>query len=298
MDRLKDLAKGFAIGVANVIPGFSGGTMALIFGLYEKIIYAISHFFEEPLAILKTLWAVIVGVILGLISAIFGIVVLLEHYPLPTILFFVGLIIGSLPKISKEANLTSKTLGPKLALFTGVILLLVLTYLEFRVTSLEPGTFFFVLGLLMIGALASSSMVVPGISGSLVLLIFGYYDYILETLSDFTKSILQFDTALLTDTFGIVLMFGIGVLVGIIVIAKVIEKLLLKRKTLVYGFITGLLIASPFAIFEKALPKGISFDRFLINSISLLMLIVGMGIAYFLGTKEQSIEALHASVDE
>ena len=102
MDKLIELFKGMGIGIANIIPGFSGGTMAVVFNLYEKLIYAFSHFFESPVQILKELWAVLIGVILSIFIAVFGITTLLDAYPVPTLLLFVGMVLGSIPKVQKR----------------------------------------------------------------------------------------------------------------------------------------------------------------------------------------------------
>ncbi|MFW5913971.1 MAG: undecaprenyl phosphate translocase family protein, partial [Bacillota bacterium] len=191
--RLEELLKGIGIGIANIIPGFSGGTMAVVFGLYEKLIYAFSHFFETPVKIVKELWAVILGVALGILIAVFGITVLLDHFPVPTILFFAGLILGSIPKIQERANLLSKEKAPKTGLFVGMVLLIGLTFLKPTESDQSEVTTLFFIGLFFIGALGSASMVVPGVSGSLIFLVFGYYDYILDLATSLVKGAATFD---------------------------------------------------------------------------------------------------------
>lgn len=296
-NNLLDFFKGVAIGIANIIPGFSGGTMAVIFGLYEKLIYAFSHFFETPVKILKDLWAVVLGVVIGLIIAVFGITILLEYYPVPTILFFVGLIFGSIPKIQERANLLSTETSPKVAMLLGMFLLILLTFIP--VTSNGSGEInaLFVAGLFFIGALGSASMVVPGVSGSLIFLIFGYYDYILSLASDFLKAIIGLDFSVVGDTIVYVLILGLGIILGVVLIAKLIEKLMLTHKTMIYGFIVGLLVASPIAILvnlEREYTTQVGDSTLWSWLIGFFLVIVGTSLSYLLGTKEATpdIQAL------
>ena len=295
--RLIELIKGTAIGIANIIPGFSGGTMAVVFGLYEKLIYAFSHFFETPIKIIKEMWVILLGVILGFGVAVFGITILLDAYPIPTILLFVGLVLGSLPKIQKRANLLSDEKAPKAALIFGVAVLVALTFIPFTGNGQSTLTTAFVIGLFFIGALGSASMVIPGVSGSLIFLVFGYYDYILELASDFMSGVLSIDFSLIGSTIGYVLIFGVGVILGIVLIAKLIEKLMITHKTIIYGFIVGLLLASPLAIIVnlyKEYPNEIDESTFGVWTIGIILAFLGTGISYYFGTKDspEDIEAL------
>ena len=295
--RLIELIKGTAIGIANIIPGFSGGTMAVVFGLYEKLIYAFSHFFETPIKIIKEMWVILLGVILGFGVAVFGITILLDAYPIPTILLFVGLVLGSLPKIQKRANLLSDEKVPKVALIFGVAVLVALTFIPFTGNGQSTLTTAFVIGLFFIGALGSASMVIPGVSGSLIFLVFGYYDYILELASDFMSGVLSIDFSLIGSTIGYVLIFGVGVILGIVLIAKLIEKLMITHKTIIYGFIVGLLLASPLAIIVnlyKEYPNEIDESTFGVWTIGIILAFLGTGISYYFGTKDspEDIEAL------
>lgn len=289
MKYLIEFFKGIAIGVANIIPGFSGGTMAVIFGLYEKLIFAFSHFFETPIKIMKEMWAIAIGVVVGIGLAVFAITILLDHYPVPTILFFVGLIFGSIPKIQERANILSKEQSPKIGMLLGMFLLLLLTFIPVTSHAQDTMSIIFIIGLFFIGALGSASMVVPGVSGSLIFLIFGYYDYILNLASDFIKGFLSINLDLLSDTILNVLILGVGIILGVVLIAKLIEKLMLSHKTLIYGFITGLLIASPIAIIvnlEREYPGEVRDSSFLIWFLGFALVLTGTVISYTLGKKD------------
>ncbi|MFP4077976.1 MAG: DUF368 domain-containing protein [Candidatus Izemoplasmataceae bacterium] len=299
--RLEELLKGIGIGIANIIPGFSGGTMAVVFGLYEKLIYAFSHFFETPVKIVKELWAVILGVAVGILIAVFGITLLLDLFPVPTILFFAGLIIGSIPKIQERANLLSEEKAPKIGLFVGMMLLIGLTFLKTAESNQIEITTLFFIGLFFIGALGSASMVVPGVSGSLIFLVFGYYDYILDLASTFIKGAATFDFQVLWSTILPIVILGTGIVLGVVLIAKLIEKLILTHKTLIYGFITGLILASPLAMIinmQREYPTQVSDASFLIWGVAGLMAVLGFIGATHLGRMEEpeKIETLQETL--
>lgn len=297
-DRLLELFKGIGIGIANIIPGFSGGTMAVVFGLYEKLIYAFSHFFETPIKIIKEMWTILLGVVLGFAIAVFGIAILLDTYPVPTVLLFVGFILGSLPKIQKRANLMSGDAVPKVAMAVGILILVVLTFMPMTDDGGSDITPIFVIGLFFIGALGSASMVIPGVSGSLIFLVFGYYDYILELASDFMTGFFSLDFGLLGDTVLYVMIFGVGVVIGVVLIAKLIERLMLTHKTMIYGFIVGLLVASPMAILvnlQREYPSQVNDASFGVWTVGAVLVIIGLAASYYLGRKEhpEDIEQLH-----
>jgi putative membrane protein len=212
-------------------------------------------------------------------------------------LLFVGLVLGSLPKIQKRANLLSDEKAPKVALIFGVAVLVALTFIPFTGNGQSTLTTAFVIGLFFIGALGSASMVIPGVSGSLIFLVFGYYDYILELASDFMSGVLSIDFSLIGSTIGYVLIFGVGVILGIVLIAKLIEKLMITHKTIIYGFIVGLLLASPLAIIVnlyKEYPNEIDESTFGVWTIGIILAFLGTGISYYFGTKDspEDIEAL------
>jgi len=294
---LSDCMKGIGIGVANIIPGFSGGTMAVIFGVYEKIIYAFSHFFEEPLKVVKDMWAILLGVVLGILLAVTGISLLLEAFPIPTILFFVGLIFGSIPSIQQRADLRGTRTSPKIALLLGTFLLIGLSFLPIVQTTTADQGLFFLLGLFFIGALGSASMVIPGVSGSLIFLIFGYYDYILGLAGDVLGAILQVDFNTLYSLLLPVCILSIGIVLGLVFIAKLIEKLMLQQKETVYGFITGLLIASPIAIIvnmQKEYPSEVRSESLGTWFLGFLFVLLGTMLSYKLSktNPEETIEDL------
>lgn len=246
----KNILKGMLIGLANIIPGVSGGTLAVSMGLYDKIIHCISHFFSDIVKNLLFLLPILLGMGIAIVASSFGIDFLFETFPLQTNLLFIGLILGSLPAIYGKVKSRSIKVGylvSALLFFAVVVGMALLNGANAREKVIVPGVGEMLL-LFLIGVLASATMVVPGVSGSMMLLVLGYYNPILRTIQEFVIALVHWDWAAMAGTFFILIPFGIGVVVGIIVIAKIIEVVFDKFPMYAYWAIMGLLIASPVAI--------------------------------------------------
>ena len=246
----KNVLKGMLIGIANIIPGVSGGTMAVSMGIYDRLISCISHPFKDFKNNVLFLIPIALGMGLALVASAFGIDYLFEMFPLQTNLLFIGLILGSLPAIYEKVKCVTMRIGHILAalLFFGLVVAMAMlngangSYVQLEVTFIS------LLKLFLIGVIASATMVIPGVSGSMMLLLLGYYNPILDTIKEFFKAVIAFDMEGLFTTMILLVPFGIGVLVGMVVIAKAIEVIFARFPLYAYWAIIGLLFASPIAI--------------------------------------------------
>lgn len=247
---IKDIFKGIVIGLANIIPGVSGGTMAVSMGIYDKLIHCVSHFFSEIKNNVLFLAPIVVGMGIAIIASSFGIDYLFETFPVQTNMLFIGLILGSLPTIYDKAKCNSIKVGYIIAavlFFIVVVYMALLNGASGHETNIDTG-FMQVIILFLVGIIAAGTMVIPGVSGSMMLLLLGYYNPILDTIKKLIVGVVHFDLKIIFDTLFILVPFGIGVLVGIVGIAKLIEIVLQKFPMYVYWSIIGLLVASPIAI--------------------------------------------------
>lgn len=250
MNFVKDILKGAVMGVANIIPGVSGGTMAVSMGIYDRMIHAVTHLFSELKKSVKTLAPILVGMLLALglmarlIEYLFGVV------PFQTNLLFIGLILGGLPAIGKKV----KGQGFHVPYLIAFVLFFALVVGCAALDGISGGDVDLSLGpinmlkLLGVGVIASATMVIPGVSGSMVLMILGYYAPIISKINQFVDHLKAFDVPGILGDCGVLVPFGVGVVVGIFAIAKVIEVVFAKWPTLAYWGIIGLIAASPVAI--------------------------------------------------
>ena len=266
---IKDILKGAVIGIANVIPGVSGGTMAVSMGIYDKMIHAVTHLFSEFKQSIKTLLPIGVGVALAIVAVARIIEYMFAVIPFQTNLLFIGLIIGGLPSIAKKVKGNSIKPGYMIAflLFFGIVVGCAAldgssgTEVVLGVSAIQ------MLKLFGVGVIASGTMVIPGVSGSMVLMVMGYYTPILNRINQFIDHLTSFDIPAMFQDCLILVPFGIGVVIGIFIIAKIIEVIFAKCPIPAYWAIMGLIVASPVAI--------LMLNHF--DTLNLLTIVTGIG---------------------
>ena len=282
MKTIKDILKGMVIGIANIIPGVSGGTMMVAMGIYDKLIHCITHIFKEFKKSVLFLLPIAVGMVIAVVGSSFGIEMLFEKFPMQTNLLFVGLVIGGLPAIWKKVKGKSIRSGHLLVFLVFLAFVVGMAFLGETDGKAADVSFTLinVLKLFGIGVIVSATMVIPGVSGSMVLMLLGYYNTIISAISDFFRALAAFDMDGILVGIGILAPFGIGVVIGVLAIAKLIEFIFNKFSLYAYWAIIGLIVASPIAIIAKAGP--LSFT--VVNIVtSLVALCVGTFVAMKLG---------------
>lgn len=250
---IKKILQGVVVGIANIIPGVSGGTMMVAMGLYDKLIHAITHLKSEFKESMKLLIPIFIGAGVAIVALSRLFEFLLEHYPVPTNFAFCGLIAGSLPFIFAKVKGHPVSVGKIIAFlvfFALVILMAVMGETSGNDADVSFGLIN-VIKLLLVGIIAAATMVVPGVSGSMMLMLLGYYDTILKAINRCIDALVAFDVQALMVQCGILIPFGIGVVLGIFLIAKLIEFIFSKAEIHAYYAIIGLIIASPIAILLK-----------------------------------------------
>ncbi|MBE5949669.1 MAG: DUF368 domain-containing protein [Lachnospiraceae bacterium] len=259
MQFIFNIIKGAIIGIANVIPGVSGGTMAVSLGIYERLIHVLTHIRKEWKRNIGFLVAIVIGLAIGIIGFAQAVEFLLVNHALITALVFVGLVLGGIPLILKSLkdSLTaeSKKLGVShmlvFVVFCALVVVMALLNGKEGADVAEQIGIFDMVILFLVGGVASAAMVIPGVSGSMLMMIFGYYDTIITTINRFIESLLSFDIMAMLDCCKALVPFGIGVLVGIVAIAKLIDFLFKKFASQTFAAILGLIVASPGAILLK-----------------------------------------------
>lgn len=272
---IKNIIGGIAIGIANVIPGVSGGTMMVILGIFNRMMEAISGIFKRVNPNRKDdiifIFQVLVGAAIGIVGFAKILEILFDYYPTQTIYWFIGLIAFSIPLFVK-----GEMEGEKLAIVPFVCGLAIIFGLEFLnpgegntvvnpdFPPLSSGLF---IKMVIIGAISGATMIMPGVSGSMVLLILGEY-YLF-------KSYLAHVTSFSLDVIMPLGFMAIGIAFGIVVSAKLCQYFTRTHKAGFLSLILGLIIASSLVL----IPFDVSYDFNLILT-SLLAALFG-GIIVF-----------------
>ncbi len=236
---LYDMLCGVAIGVAFIIPGFSGGSVAAILGIYERLVGAIADIFKNFKKSFMTLLPIGIGLVLGVVALLFPLGWALEAYPLPTVCIFVGLTIGGLPSITE--NLKGRIRPANiLALAIPLILTLMISFLpigeDVNLFTLDFGGYML---LIAIGLIGSTALVVPGISGSMLLLILGYYNPIVRMITDHLLRGEDIGKSLL-----VLGCTALGISVGFFLISILLKWLFQKCPRGTYFAILGFIVGS------------------------------------------------------
>ncbi len=293
MQWLMNILRGAIIGVANIIPGVSGGTMMVSMGIYDTLIHCITHLFKEFKKSILTLLPYIIGMVLGIVALASLLSMLLEKYPLPTYTAFIGLILGGLsPLVSKVRH---KKLGAvSIGLFVLFFAAIVLMALTGETTN--PDTVALSVGsialLVVMGVIASAAMIVPGVSGSFMLMLFGYYTSVIKAVSMLKDAALALDFAALGYPVAVLLPFGVGIVLGIFAVAKLIEWLLKRFPTQTYCAVLGLVLSSPVAILLRVDFAGVSAVTVIISIVTFALCFAGSMLLARQGKEEAAPETI------
>ncbi|MBQ8261950.1 MAG: DUF368 domain-containing protein [Lachnospiraceae bacterium] len=280
MKFIKDILKGMVMGIANIIPGVSGGTMAVSMGIYDVLIHSVTHIFKEFKKSFNALLPIGIGMVVGILGLSRLIEWMFDAVPIQTNLLFIGLIIGGLPAVwnrVKGQTVRVWHIVGALAFFALVVGLAVLDGTEGSAADLTFSLMNCV-KLFVVGVIAAATMVIPGVSGSMMLMLMGYYNPILETINGFIDDLIALNWDGIWAGVGVLAPCGIGILVGILGIAKLIEILLVKAPYLVFWCIIGLIVASPIAIVMLNDFSGI-------NAVSIITGIVALAVGFVVAMK-------------
>ena len=265
---------GILMGIADAIPGISGGTIALLLGIYEELIGSISNFNINLFKNLKKkgikycwnkingnfLLSLISGVLLSLVSFVKIFSILIQKYPLFIWSFFLGLILATLFVIKRNIKKWN---------IVNFILIFICSFLTILLSIIKPsiGENINLFYILICGIIASSAMILPGISGSLILVILGVYTLIINALNNFE--------------YNIILVFLIGCLIGIINFSKIIKWLFQNYRDYTFSIMLGLVIGSIYTVW----PWRKSFTDDMANEyifLSVIITIIGFTVIYTL----------------
>ena len=292
MKNLIDSFRGFCMALADSVPGVSGGTVAFILGFYDKFINSLNNVIsgskEERIDAIKFLAKLLVGWAVGMILAVLFLSSAFESHIYAVSSLFLGFIIFAIPVIIKEEkeSLVGKY---KYLIFTviGIAIVAAITYFNpisgsgtsVDVNSLNFGLIVYIFVCAMI---AISAMVLPGISGSTLLLIFGLYIPIINAIKEFLHLNLNY--------LPVLIIFGLGVITGILLVIKLIKMALEKFRPQTIYLIIGLMIGSLYAIVMGPTTLEVPQDPMSIGTFSIIFFAIGGAIIFGLQKLKDVLE--------
>lgn len=296
-EMIKTFFIGIFVGIANVIPGVSGGTLIAVFNIYDKFVNIITFNVKKLIKNWKFVVPILLGMATGIVFFSKVITKLYVNFPFQTNSFFLGLILGSFPflynYIQPEKQTFSAVASNTLCMIFGIALIIGFYILNiFYGTSMEASNVILpelstplAVKLFIGGILGAVAMIVPGISGSLIMLIMGIYPIIISAI----PAMLAKDTMI--HAVLLLLPNGFGIIFGLLAGAKLLSWLLEKFKTQTYSVIFGLILGSAVTMM---IPIREDLHSFKDVIIMILCVIPGFCMAYFsskFGGEENSTKA-------
>ena len=261
---LSSFFKGVLIGVGNIAPGVSGGALAIILGLYEELIHCVNTFFQDIKRNFLFLLPIGLGVAAGIIGFSNVLNFLFDRYPMPTTFALAGLIVGMLPVFWKKANAKGFKIYYLIPLVITLALSLFFFMVETGYTGSSPVQQLDIKALLLCGFLIAGSIVIPGISGSVLLILLGVYGAILNAIA--------------TIDIPVLIPLSLGLALGVLVFSKLMGYLLKRYYSITYYAILGFIIGT-----LPELLKGISWDHTLITGI--ICFVIGLYVSLRISMK-------------
>ena len=277
MKYIVEMIKGVIIGIGNILPGISGSLLAVILQVYHKLIDAINQFRKHPIQAMKQIWILVIGMGIGLLLATLFIDTIYQRIPLILSVLFIGFMVAPIGATMKRLKKEYKSKQSWLTFVLVFGIMLILTFINRQASSgTDNIIIYFLVGIIYAGA-----MIVPGLSGATLLLIFGLYTDVLGFVSGFFKGLFTGGVHT-TLTQGVTfLSLLVGAIIGILVFAKLMQRLLRERPVVFHSGLLALLMVSPISVLVKA--QGEFPQLFQVSILeSLLAIIVGL-LSYLLG---------------
>lgn len=233
------IIKGFLIGIAKILPGISGALLAITLGVYEKAIESVSNFFKNPFKSIKYLFPLLIGICLAIVLTSKVIVYLLTNYYLFTIILFIGLMVGGVPDLFKKISFNQLKRIHYVLLISSFSLVFIISLINKQTFFTIPsvGLYFF------IGSIDAVTTIVPGISGTAILMILGCYHLLLDLMSNIGSF---YNNSFLIS-------YGIGLVISSFLTSKVMNYLFKKKELAIYSVITGFMISSILILFVNCM---------------------------------------------
>lgn len=238
------MAKGMCVGGSMLVPGVSGGSMAMILGIYDRLIEAVSSFFKHVGASIRflALFSISAGVGMALFAK--PLLSLIERFPTVMMYFFMGAVCGSIPMIVRKAKVKKLHWSVIVYPVIGLLMMFAIQLLPMDLLSVgDRGSIISYLPMVVTGIVVAIALVLPGISVSYMLLVLGLYEETMEAIS--------------TMDFLFLMPLGVGLVLGILLTTKLLDQAMTRYPTATYLVILGFILASCIDVFP-GIPSGLN----------------------------------------
>lgn len=267
------IIKGIIVGLGKIIPGVSGSMLAITLGIYDKCVNAIGNFTKDFKNNINLLTYTGLGIIISIGMFSNMVIFLLNNFYFITMCLFVGLIMGGLPKICKDSKINVKNFKNLVLIFLSFFIIIIINLTNSsHVIKTETN----IIILFFLGFIEAFTMIVPGISGTAILMLFGYYDLIILRFSQI------FNIMQIGETIKFFIPFGLSMLLGVYIMSKIINFCMKRYYEKTHCVIIGLILSSIYLLLIDIL-------KFDVNSITIFLGVLLLFMGYLISYKLDSI---------
>ena len=285
---IKKIMIGILVGIGSILPGVSGGMIAASFDVYAKLIRALDELTKTPIKAVISIWEYLLGILIGVLLGFLVIANIFYLIPLPSTLLFIGLILGGLPEVyvlSKQEHQKFKWISITVLSF---LLMLSITIFGQGLNNQGSTDANFLIWI-VVGMMLALSLIVPGLSGTMLLLVIGFYTPLIFLGKTMIEAVVTLNIDLLMQNIPTLIYVVIGLILAFIILAKVISFVLKKFPKTFYQVILGIVIAAPINIMislkDELLLEDVPVDIFDVKThwlmwvIGLILVPIGIWIA-------------------
>ncbi|AUD62071.1 hypothetical protein BK010_00070 [Tenericutes bacterium MO-XQ] len=288
MKHLVKIIKGSLVGMGSILPGISGSMVAAILKIYQYLIDALNDFLRKPIKSILSVWQYIVGVIIGFIIGFVFIDLFYDIAPIPITFLFIGFILGAIPSLIKEVK--SKKYKWHHYLTFILAILAMIGFIFIKESENNPDSLFYYISVFFVGVIYAVALIIPGLSGSTMLMAFGYFQLLIRLVDDIAKAFVTLNFTEIASQLPMLLLLILGALIGLILVGKLMHYLLHNFKTHFYLAVLGIVVISPFNILftlQENTTDNVFQANIWIYLLGAVLFIIGIMITFSLSNKKE-----------
>jgi putative membrane protein len=288
MKQLIKIIKGSLVGMGSILPGISGSMVAAILKIYQNLIDALNDFLKKPIQSIISVWEYIVGVIIGFIIGFVFIDLFYDIAPIPITFLFIGFILGAIPSLIKENKLKSYKWHHYLTFFIAILVMI--GFIFIKESENNPDSLFYYISVFLVGVIYAVALIIPGLSGSTMLMAFGYFQLLINLVDDIAKAFVTLNFTEIASQLPMLILLILGALIGLILVGKLMHYLLHHFKTHFYLAVLGIVMISPFNILftlQENTSDNVFQASFWIYLLGAALFIIGIMITFSLSNKKE-----------
>lgn len=288
MKNIIKIIKGSFVGMGSILPGISGSMVAAILKIYQDLIDALNDFLKAPIKSVKSVWQYIGGVLLGFMIGFVFINFFYELAPIPITFLFIGFILGAIPSLIKEVKTNKYRWHHFFVMIIAILFMIGFIFIT-ETESTQSG-FIYYLSVFLVGVIYAVALIIPGLSGSTMLMAFGYFQLLIELVDEIVVAFVNLDFSTIVSQLPMLALLILGSLVGLILIGKVMHYLLHHYKTHFYFAVLGIVLISPFNVLftlQDNTTANVFQSAWYMYAIGAILFIVGIFITYKISHTEK-----------